>query len=257
MQCGVVVLGVGILALASAALAGRAELRPPALFACFGILYLAVARFTGRGAAVAARWHPNGLPLAGAALVAGVLLHLAPHVAAGGEAFRGADLDRGLSALAPLPLALTVCTVAWEELWFRGPVLEAAPAGRGAAGFAAGNGVLFAALHLLNPEFRVAVEGPEILAAGAFLTAAYFASGSFLVPLAAHLGNNLAGAALRAAADPAAAGEAPAVAYVRAALLVAATAALLPAVIRRTAARVAVVQGGAASNPRPDAPGGA
>jgi len=133
----------------------------------------------------------------------------------------------GVSSLAGASLPLTVCAVLWEELWFRGPVLNLVAPGRPAVVFAACNGLLFAALHLLNPRFDPFVEGPELLAAGALLTLAYIASGSFYVPFALHLGNNVTAQILRNAAGPegAAALESPAATHCRAVVLAAGVAA--------------------------------
>lgn len=228
LQACVVLLGTGALGLVSSLLGGTPRAQPPALVAVFGALYLGLARWTRRRSGAAAPWKPGRLVVAGAALLAGAAIQAAPHLAVHGALVRDADWPRAFASLTAASLGLTVCAVSWEELWFRNPVLDGVPAGPPAAAFAVVNGLLFAALHLLNPRFDVLAEGPEILAAGVFLTLAYSVSGAFAVSLALHLGNNLTSALLRQAVDPARADALAdaSVSHWRAGILLAASAAL-------------------------------
>lgn len=195
------IAGAGLLAAAATLPPGAAQ--PIALAAAFGAMYLVVGRVTRRWASPSAPWRAAGLRSFPAWFLAGVLLQLAPHaVAHPGLLAEAADWPRGFASLSVRPAALTLAAVLWEELWFRGPVLNLVTDARRRIAFAVVNGVLFAALHLLNPRFDAAVEGPEVVAAGTLLTLVYFAAGSFYAPLAIHLGNNLASGVLaRAVGD--------------------------------------------------------
>ena len=202
-QAGLVVVGVAVLGLVSATFGSIPNSQPPALLVLFGALYVAVARLVRRRVPTASPWSASGLRPSVAALAIGVAVYLLPHLLVHPSlAVRVADGSRGFGALSAGSLALTVCAVSWEELWFRNPVLDLVPSGFAAVVFALFNGLLFAALHLLNPSFVPLVEGPELVAAGALLTLAYAAMGSFYVPLALHLGNNLASSVLRSAVGP-------------------------------------------------------
>jgi membrane protease YdiL (CAAX protease family) len=85
----------------------------------------------------------------------------------------------------------TLLIVLWEELWFRNPILNLAQDKRQQVLLSIFTGLLFAALHLMNPKINLLQEGPELLLAGILLTISYYASGSFWLPLGLHFGNNI------------------------------------------------------------------
>lgn len=196
-QAAIVAAGLAVLALASAVKIGAAQ--PLVMIAAFGALYLLAARLVRRHACSPTRrlrWGP-----AAAALVGGALIKFLPALATAPGRLASADWARGAEALAPAAAGLTMSAVLWEELWFRAPTLELAPP-RLHLPLALWNGLLFAALHVLNPKIDILSAGPELLAAGALLTLLCLTTGSVLVPLALHLGNNLSGAVLARAATP-------------------------------------------------------
>lgn len=238
IQAGVVAAGLAGLAIVSQFLGAAPGAQTPALVVYFGVLYAALLRVLRNRRSGPSRWSAASLLPALAALAAGTALHVVPVLVADPSCIEGgAGLTRALAASSPVSIAGTCAVVLWEELWFRGPVHDTVPAGRASVAFAAINGLLFAALHLLNPRFDPLVEGPELLFAGTLLSLVYFASGSFLVPLALHVGNNLAAEFLRGATggDPSNALDAPKIAVVRSAVLAVAAACAAVAVLRRTA----------------------
>lgn len=235
-QAAYVIVGVAGLALVSALFGGSREAQPPALVVFFGVLYVAVAALTRRRAPPGAAWGVAGLRPAAVALCAGVALQILPHLLVHPHVVtRAADWRAGAGALAGTAVALTFCAVLWEELWFRNPVLNLVAPGRPQVVFSLVNGLLFAALHLLNPKFDAVSQGPELVLAGVFLTLAYFVAGTFHVPLALHLGNNVAGSALTKALGDAGAeaADTPAASICRAGLLLAGAVVLALRLARR------------------------
>ncbi len=94
---------------------------------------------------------------------------------------------RGITVLMAL---LTLATVAWEELWFRGIALELAPNRYSRIGAALIFGLIFALLHLMNPKINLLEDGLQLALAGYTLGVCYFAFGSIWAPLGMHFANN-------------------------------------------------------------------
>lgn len=86
--------------------------------------------------------------------------------------------------------ALTLFTVAWEELWFRGVALELAETRYSKFGAAVIFGLIFALLHLMNPKIDLLHDGLQLALAGYTLSVCYFAFGSIWAPIGIHFANN-------------------------------------------------------------------
>jgi len=87
-------------------------------------------------------------------------------------------------------ILLTLVIVAWEELWFRGIFLNYCSQNLSAVSISITMGMLFALVHLLNPEINLLKTGPTLFFAGAFLTIIYFYFKSIWLPIGVHFGNN-------------------------------------------------------------------
>jgi membrane protease YdiL (CAAX protease family) len=85
---------------------------------------------------------------------------------------------------------LTLATVAWEELWFRGIALELAGYRYSKIGAALIFGLIFALLHLMNPKVNLLDDGFQLALAGYTLSVCYFAFGSIWAPIGMHFANN-------------------------------------------------------------------
>jgi membrane protease YdiL (CAAX protease family) len=94
---------------------------------------------------------------------------------------------RGLSIVSAL---LTLATVSWEELWFRGLALNIAGKNFGKLLAAIIFGIIFAALHAMNPQIQLWIDGPQLAVAGTALSLCYFAFGSIWAPIGMHFANN-------------------------------------------------------------------
>jgi membrane protease YdiL (CAAX protease family) len=203
LQPVALLLGVGLLAIVGLLPDAADPYRPAALVALFGALYLGLAKATGSARAARDAWRPRGLLLLLPGVVAGALIQAAPPAIAGqGSLADRWDGDGAMEALGAASVAGTALAVLWEELWFRNALLDRVVGARPRLAFAAFHGLLFTAIHLLNPRFSLPGDGPEVLAAGTFLTMAYFAGGTFYLPLGLHFGNNLAGRVLDGALGP-------------------------------------------------------
>ncbi|MBD79427.1 MAG: hypothetical protein CL840_10945 [Crocinitomicaceae bacterium] len=92
-------------------------------------------------------------------------------VIAGNEEYNGQfNVNLSISAI-----LITLVIVAWEELWFRGMFLNYCHRFLSPMHLSIIIGVLFMAVHALNPEMNLLVSGPGLFFAGAFLTILYFA----------------------------------------------------------------------------------
>lgn len=87
-------------------------------------------------------------------------------------------------------MLITLAIVAWEELWFRGVVLNYCNKYMNAVPISIIMGLLFMLVHILNPEINLLKSGPALFGAGALLTITYFYYRTIWVPLGLHFGNN-------------------------------------------------------------------
>lgn len=204
LQTLVVVAGLGVFALVSALLGGVRGAQGPALVVLFGALHVWLARREARRSssrASAASWPLRAAAAAGL-LALGALLAVVPLAWAGRFEGGCAEAARGLASLTVPAILGTLSAVAWEELWFRNPLVQRVRGAGAVSAFACWNGALFAAVHLLNPAFDLLAEGPELVLAGALLTIVCRLGGSVAAPLVLHVAFNLTSAAARASVAP-------------------------------------------------------
>lgn len=85
---------------------------------------------------------------------------------------------------------LTLVTVSWEELWFRGMSLEVGAEKYTKFGTIVIFAAIFALVHALNPKINMLADGAELFIAGYALGACYFVFNSIWAPIGMHLANN-------------------------------------------------------------------
>jgi membrane protease YdiL (CAAX protease family) len=95
------------------------------------------------------------------------------------------------TSLSPFVIINTFFIVGWEELWFRGIVLNYCTRYLSRINIAFTIGLLFALVHCLNPEIDLLKQWPALFFAGTFLALVYFYYRNIWVPVGLHLGNNL------------------------------------------------------------------
>lgn len=88
-------------------------------------------------------------------------------------------------------LAITLVIVTWEELMFRGIILNYIQRFASDQFTAVSMGLLFTLAHLLNPEFNILVQGLNLLLAGYLLTILYLKYKNIWLPLGFHFANNI------------------------------------------------------------------
>ena len=110
--------------------------------------------------------------------------------------FGGFSYTESLVEVSVKSLAITLVIVAWEELMFRGIILNYAQRFASDQFIAVSMGLLFTLAHLLNPEFNILVQGVNLLLAGYLLTILYLKYKNIWLPLGFHFGNNIFGSVL-------------------------------------------------------------
>ena len=123
--------------------------------------------------------------------VIGIIIQFFPVFLGNKSGIRIENILHSLNQIGLIGIGLTVLTVAWEELWFRNPILNQVTKTKNQVIFSVFNGLLFAMLHLLNPKINLFHDGYELILAGTLLTFRYYVSKSFWMPLGIHLGNNM------------------------------------------------------------------
>ena len=158
----------------------------------FLIGYFALAYFLKVSMSLKAYWQLKKIYLLVVGFLAGVIIQGIPvyitHISALNYESSIADIV-GPATL--IDIFFTFIIVLWEELWFRNPILNLAQNKKQQILLSIFTGLLFAALHLMNPKINLLQEGPELLLAGVLLTISYYASRSFWLPLGLHFGNNI------------------------------------------------------------------
>lgn len=117
------------------------------------------------------------------ALIAGVLIHSV------GLLYFATTLHLS-ETLALKSLGGTFLIVGWEELWFRNATLLTVKRGRHLA-VSLVSGLLFASMHLLNPNLNFLMDFPDIFIGGAALTFLFLHFQNIWVPIGFHWANNL------------------------------------------------------------------
>ncbi|MCW3103526.1 MAG: Abortive infection protein [Bacteroidetes bacterium] len=88
-------------------------------------------------------------------------------------------------------LGLTLVIISWEELMFRGIVLNFLLKYSSKLYLSIISGLLFMLIHLLNPEINILLQGPNLFFAGVLLTLLYLKFKSIWLPLGFHFANNI------------------------------------------------------------------
>lgn len=88
-------------------------------------------------------------------------------------------------------LGLTLMIVAWEELMFRGIILNFLLKFSSKIYLSFISGLLFMLIHLLNPEINILVQGLNLFCAGFLLTILYLKFKNIWLPLGFHFANNI------------------------------------------------------------------
>lgn len=88
-------------------------------------------------------------------------------------------------------LGLTLIIVAWEELMFRGIILNFLLKFSSKVYLSFISGLLFMLIHLLNPEINILVQGLNLFCAGFLLTILYLKFKNIWLPLGFHFANNI------------------------------------------------------------------
>ncbi len=203
LQALAVVLGLGAFALVSVLPGALRWAQGPALVLLFGAFHVWLARRPQNRAAGEGASRALGSRVAAAAglAVLGALLAVVP-LGWAGRLGDGVDVGAGTASLTVPSVLGTLCAVAWEELWFRNPLVQRVRRAAAVCAFALWNGALFAAVHLLNPAFDPLDEGPELILAGALLTVVCNMSGTVVAPLILHFAFNLTSTTARASVSP-------------------------------------------------------
>lgn len=89
-------------------------------------------------------------------------------------------------------IVTTLFIVSWEELWFRGLIVNYCRRYLSATWLSLLMGLLFVLLHFLNPKIDLIQAGPALFFAGALLTLLYLSFQSIWLPIGLHFGNNYA-----------------------------------------------------------------
>jgi membrane protease YdiL (CAAX protease family) len=135
--------------------------------------------------------------IAGGLLIAAIPMGIA--LVTGQIAVEDVKLNTGLSISSVL---ITLVIVSWEELWFRGLLLNYCQRHIPVIVLSVVIGALFMGVHMFNPEMRFLEQGPALFFAGAFLTLIYFFYRTIWLPLGVHFGNNIFGSVINVNEQP-------------------------------------------------------
>jgi len=160
-------------------------------FAFFLVGYIIVARLLKRRTDIIKYWKPHKIFLFFIGIILGVIIQISPYLFQDKNFYSNLSVYNLFHYATIYSLFMTLLIVAWEELWFRNPILNLATHKYKQIYLSIFTGLLFMALHLMNPKINILIEGPELFLAGACLTLAYYVSRSFYMPLGIHYGNNM------------------------------------------------------------------
>lgn len=124
------------------------------------------------------------------AFFGGLLLGVFPKGFAYLSAFGGHLPWVSLQTPAPSTFVSTLLIVSWEELWFRGIVLDYAARRYTQLGAAVVFSMLFVLLHFLNPEINLWEAAPDLFLGSMMLCLIYFIFASIWAPIGLHFANN-------------------------------------------------------------------
>jgi membrane protease YdiL (CAAX protease family) len=120
----------------------------------------------------------------------GLLLGVLPKGIASLSAAGGHVVWTSLQLPSAAALVSTLLIVSWEELWFRGIVLDYAAHHYTRLGAAAVFSVVFVLMHLLNPEIVLLEAAPDLFLGSMMLCLIYFIANSIWAPIGVHFANN-------------------------------------------------------------------
>lgn len=156
----------------------------------FIMVNVATTRFFNLQAAIKTFWTIKKISFLPVGIVAGGLIAVIPVLTGlltGVTDLRELRLDTHFTISS---LLVTLATVAWEELWFRGIFLNYCVRYLSEIKISITIGLLFMLVHLLNPDIDLLKTGPTLFFAGAVLTLSYFYFRTIWLPVGLHFGNN-------------------------------------------------------------------
>lgn len=172
-----------------------ANIKTTIIFTAFLLLNLLYARVFDLTETLRKYWSLRKLPYLLVGTFAGLLLAIIPIVvaiAAGKLAVNSVSIDK----ISIASVFLTFLIVGWEELWFRGLLLNQSSKYVSEFDVSLMMGLLFMLVHMLNPEISLLRNGPVLFLAGTLLTSLYFCSRNIWLPAGLHFGNNFFGSVI-------------------------------------------------------------
>lgn len=182
----VVFLALGLLIM----LVGEAAARPYGFNAAFIILpvfvlyNLLLARLLGLKKELRTYWGLRKSPLFIAGCLIGAMLVFVPLLSA---SLAGNLIPaKETVSLSLKGLLITLCIIAWEELWFRGMALNYLAGKSSPLSAAAFTSAGFALMHMMNPAMNIRAAGPNLFLASFFMCAGYLYFKSIWFSLGLH-----------------------------------------------------------------------
>lgn len=174
----------GLLILAAGSLVPQ-SLFPPYvfLFLAFLIFNLIVARVFSLQSRLRATWSARRVPFFVLGAIAGALPVLVVVLAT--------PIQLNWDKFVAIHVVATLFIVGWEELWFRGAVLELAAQKYGKLLASSLFGFLFALMHIMNPDLNILHAAPSLFIGGYALCMAYFAFETIWFPIGMHFSYNV------------------------------------------------------------------
>ncbi len=182
----------GLLFIAAASLLGPFAPQWLSLFIMFGFANIAFAKYLKLSHRLKSVWSARKAVHFPVGMLIGVIPAMAV-ITLTGDATILAWSGITISAAS---VAVTLMIVTWEELWFRGIILDYAASKYSPIGSAIVFAAIFCALHVFNPNLDLLAAAPDLLLGGYALAMSYFVFNSIWAPIGMHFGNNLLEGAL-------------------------------------------------------------
>jgi membrane protease YdiL (CAAX protease family) len=183
-------LGLGLPIILFAEMLGRKWSLHPALIALpvFIVYNCLASYFLGLQKDLRLYWRPQGIKLFFFGSLLGSALGLLPILLSmliGQTISSHQQISTRFSSL-----ALTLCTVCWEESWFRGIPLNYLARNRGPIVATLFSSVIFAGVHAFNPEMHLWEAAPNLFLASVLLAFCYVYFQSIYFPIGVHFAWN-------------------------------------------------------------------
>ena len=161
------------------------------VFTAFVLLNLAYLKLFRLNDALRTYWSMRKISWLLPGTAAGALLVLLPGIAALLFKYKGNPLI--IKNISFTSTWLTFLITGWEELWFRGLMLNRCNRVLSPFVIAVATGLFFMLIHAMNPAINLMHEGPVLFFAGTLLSSLYFCYRNIWLPLGVHFGNNFFG----------------------------------------------------------------